>query len=309
MKKLCDLFLSEMELCNECFVTNGNMVSEGTFAGVPLSEADEMNDLADALYNGDTMVVDSNGVVHLEGGENGVTNGTTVSDGTFAGVPLSEADEMNDLADALYNGDTMVVDSNGVVHLEGGENGVTNGTTVSDGTFATSLPSNPDQWYNKNPMLFRTEVATMRQRYPKAGFNFFKQTGNMYWTIEMKISQTGFSSPWKFVLVYDKNHPHNRGYGGSIKVFPIKPNDKDLRRIAREHGRAAVPHLLHDPSLGTYLCTRKTEDVEDGRVTASSAAQVAAWAADWAVHFEVGIRDSRVWNKWCDDEHFRSLMV
>ena len=120
MKKLCDLFVSEMELCGtygEICVENGAFVTEGTFAGVPLSEADEMNDLADALYNGDTMVVDSNGVVHLEGGENGVTNGTTVSDGTFAGVPLSEADEMNDLADALYNGDTMVVDSNGVVHL------------------------------------------------------------------------------------------------------------------------------------------------------------------------------------------------
>ena len=239
-----------------------------------------------------------------------LSNGNFLISGVFAGEPLTQAEELAQIADALYNGDTMTVDADGVVHLDGGTNTVSNGTTVSDGTFAAvAIPSNPDQWYNKNPRLFRTEVAAMRQRHPNASFNFFKETGNMYWTIELKITQSGLSKPWKFILVYDKNHPHNNNFGGSIKVLPIKPNKEDLKLLAKNNGRPGVPHLLHDDSLGTYLCTRRTEDVEDGVRTATTAVQVSAWAADWAIHFEVGMKDKRVWNKWCDDQHFRSLMI
>ena len=289
---------------------NGLRLSSGVFAGVPLTEQEEMQNLADALYNGETMNVDSNGVIHIDGDTEVGDNGTTISNGTFAGVPLTEQEEMQNLADALYNGETMNVDSNGVIHIDGDTEVGDNGTTISNGTFAVDvIPSNPDQWYNKNRALFRTEVLTMRQAHPDASFGFFKETGNMYWTIKMKISQTGFANEWTFVLIYDKDHPHNRDYGGSIKVFPIKPSMEDLKRMASEHNRPGVPHLIRHETHGTYLCTRRTEDVADGTTAVSSARQVAAWAADWAIHFEVGIRDKRVWNQWCDDAHFRKLMI
>lgn len=228
--------------------------------------------------------------------------------GTFAGEPLTQAEEMNNLADALYSGDTMTVDSDGVVHLDGGTNMVDNGAVIPKGTFAAvSMPNDPSQWYNKNDhRLFRTEVAAMRKFFPNAGFRFMQSTGNMYWVIDMKVSETGFARTWRFMLVYDKDHPHNNTYGGSIKVCPIKPNESDIREMAEEYGREGVPHLLHDNGIGTYLCTRRSQDVKDGTKEANSAVSVAGWAADWALHFEVGLRDDKIWNKFCDDEHFYS---
>ena len=283
------------------------MLVSGMFAGEPLTQAEEMNELADALYNGDTMTVDEDGVVHLQGGTEEVENGAKIPKGTFAGESLTQAEEMNELADALYNGDKMVVDGDGVVHLDGGTDLVENGSAIPEGTFAASIPCDPDQWYNKNDhRLFRTEVAAMKHFFPKAGFGFMKSTGNMYWVIDMKVSQTGFAKTWRFMLVYDKNHPHNNSFGGSIKVCPIRPNEKDIKKMADDYGRKGVPHLLHDSGLGTYLCTRRSEDVKDGTSEANTAVSVAGWAADWALHFEVGLRNDEVWNRFCDDGHFYS---
>ena len=290
---------------------NGARISDGSFAGTPMSETEEMNNLADALYNGDTMVVDEYGVVHLDDGTSTSENGARISDGSFAGEPLTENQEIELLADAVFDEDELSVDGEGIVHLDDGTNTSDNGPRISEGSFAAAaMPGDPTQWYNKNDhRLFRTEVAAMKKMFPKAGFGFMKSTGNMYWVIDMKISQTGFSNTWRFMLVYDKDHPHNHTYGGSIKVFPIKPNANELRQIATRNGRPGVPHLLKDDNLGTYLCTRRTEDVEDGTHAANSAVSVAAWAADWALHFEIGMRSKKVWNKWCDDKHFRNLML
>lgn len=228
--------------------------------------------------------------------------------GTFAGEPMTQAEEMNSLADALYNGDTMTVDSDGVVHLDGGSNMVDNGAIVPEGKFAVaSMPNDPSQWYNKNDhRLFRTEVAAMRKFFPNAGFGFMQSTGNMYWVIDMKVSETGFTQTWRFILVYDKDHPHNKSFGGSIKVRLIKPDENDIERMAERYGRKGVPHLLYDEGIGTYLCTRRSQDVKDGTTEANSAVSVAGWAADWALHFEIGLHDARIWNKFCDDEHFYS---
>ena len=296
-------------------VENGATIPQGTFAGEPLSQMEELNDMADALYNEESsgMTVDDEGIVHLTSDVDTVDNGNKgprIGDGTFAGEPMTQAEEMNDLADALYNGDTMTVDGDDVIHLDDGTNTVENGATIPQGTFAASMPGDPTQWYNKNDhRLFRTEVAAMKKYFPKAGFGFMKSTGNMYWVIDMKVSQSGFAQNWRFMLVYDKNHPHNNSYGGSIKVYPINPNESDIKSKARRFGRPGVPHLLHDTDNKCYLCTRRTEDVKDGTHEANSAVSVAAWAADWALHFEVGIRDKKVWNKWCNDEHFRGLMI
>ena len=289
---------------------NGATISDGTFAREPLTQAEEMNELEDALYNGNTLTVGGDGVVYPNGGSNTTENGAKIPEGTFAGEPLTQAEEMNDLADALYNGDTMTVDRDGVVHLDGGSSTTENGAEIPKGTFAAQMPSDPTQWYNKNDhRLFRSEVAAMKKFFPKAGFGFMKSTGDMYWVIDLKISQTGFSQTWRFMLVYDKNHPHNDTYGGSIKVCPIRPNEADLKATAKKYGRPDVPHLLHDDNLGTYLCTRRTEDVKDGIQEANTAVSVAGWAADWALHFELGMRNKKIWNKWCDDEHFRRLMI
>lgn len=298
----------------EMLVQNGSAVNAGSFAGTPMSEQEEMANLTDALYNGDSLFIDEHGIISLNDDVSGEENGTVISSGTFAGERLTEAEEFRSLADALYNqsqGDPsgIVIDHEGIIHLEDDLSGVENGQAISGGIFAAGIPTNPDQWYNKNPRLFRAEVAAMHKAFPKAAFGFYQETGNMFWTVSQKISQTGFTKEWTFILRYDKDHPHNHTYGGSIKVFPIKPSIDDMKEMLREFGRPGIPHLLSHETLGTYLCTRRTEDVEAGTTTVSSAAQVAGWAADWAIHFEIGLRDKNVWNKWCDDEHFRHYMI
>ena len=190
-----------------------------------------------------------------------------------------------------------------------------NMTRISSKPFAAAdirKPSNPDQWYNKNTLLFKAEVANMRRFHPNAKLGFFKTTGNMYWLIETKIAKG--VKPWHFVLEYEKNHPNNYSYGGSIHVQLLKsPSLEDLRARARVNGRMGIPHVVSSTRANgesyTYLCTRRPDDVNSGESLITSAVQVAGWAADWALHFETGMRSKEVWNKWCDDSHFRYLMI
>lgn len=185
---------------------------------------------------------------------------------------------------------------------------------VNNDPFAAVIakPKNPDQWYNKNPRLFQGEVANMRSHYRNATLGFLKSTGNMYWIIELKIVKG--LKPWKFLLEYDKDHPNNHGYGGSIHVQLLKsPSLDDLRARALASGRKGIPHTVKGKRTNgedfVFLCTRFPKDIEDGKVKVSSAVQVAGWAADWALHFEAGLKSKEVWNKWCDDPHFRYLMI
>ncbi len=187
-------------------------------------------------------------------------------------------------------------------------------TRVDNKPFAAAprKPSNPDQWYNKNPNLFRAEVANMRQHYPDAKLGFLKTTGNMYWIVTAKVAEG--VKPWTFLLEYDKTHPNNFGYGGSIHVQLLKsPSNEDLDKRARENGRPGIPHrvsgIRDNGEHYVFLCTRRPEDVNDGTTRITSAVQVTGWAADWALHFETGMINKKVWNKWCDDAHFRHLMV
>ena len=201
------------------------------------------------------------------------------------------------------------MDEYGRIRLASEPNPGANLTKVDGNVFG----AHEDQWYKKNPLLFKAEVATMRKHYPKAGYDFMKSNGNMYWLVTLKILQTpGVVKPWVFQLIYDKDHPHNHGFGGSIKVVPLRPSLADLEKTAAQFGRPGVPHVLYPRDnhfLRHYLCTRWPKDIADGREIIASATQAAAWAADWAAHFEVGIRDECVWNKWCNDSHFRHLQI
>lgn len=209
-------------------------------------------------------------------------------------------------------GDTMDTNMDGEQEIEVRGH---NMTRISPKPFAAAdvrKPSNPDQWYNKNQLLFKAEVANMRRFHPNATLGFLKTTGNMYWLIETKIAKG--VKPWHFVLEYEKDHPNNNSYGGSIHVQLLKsPSLAELRARARENGRMGIPHVVSATRANgesyTYLCTRRPDDVNSGESLITSAVQVAGWAADWALHFETGLRNKEVWNKWCNDSHFSYLMI
>lgn len=246
-----------------------------------------------------------------------VQNGSKLSMGTFSGEQLSDSEVLDEIGDAMLNGEEFVMDERGVIHRGDTITGGGNGTKISEGTFAVPFPVNvptdhSDQWYVKNPALFRAEVANMQKHHPKAKYGFMPQSGDMYWVLELKIGD--FCKPWQFMLRYMKDHPNNNNYGGSIRVLLMKsPTVADLKARASAVGRPGVPHLLSGTNVDgqpyTYLCTRTTADVESGSRTITSAVQVAAWAGDWALHFEVALQNDKVWNAWCNDAHFRHLMV
>lgn len=296
----------------DSFSENGARVSGKTFAGTPLN-LQEITSIENEL---DSIITDSTNDVPV-GGSFGVevastpapADAETLFDGGEAPAPVS----IEELGQVV--GETgPVLNELGEVSLgdnaEPTQNGVR--TMISGDTFAAlpnHVPKDPEQWYNKLPALFNAEVAAMRTRFPNAGYGFLKSNNNMYWTVTLKISEKGFTKPWTFLLIYEKNHPNNLSYGGSVKVVPINPGFDELERVARANGRKGVPHVVNKEGFGKYLCTRATDEVEDGKKRAGTAVQAAAWAVDWAVHFEVSMKYKDVWNKWVDDAHYRSWKI
>ena len=286
-------------------------VPENIPTSYPVKPAEEeLSDLSQAMMDDDSTFVDANGSIHVKiSGEATPQNAVEISDTTF-GAPSAQEEELARLAQALQDddGDGYYVDEFGRIRLGSEPTAGVNMTKVDGNIFG----AHEDQWYRKNPQLMNAEIAVMRKHYPKAGFDFWKVNGNMYWLVTLKVFQTpGITKPWVFQLTYDKDHPNNHGFGGSIKVVPLKPSLDDLKKIAKDHKRPGVPHVIHNEShfLKHYLCTRWPKDIESGDELVSSATQAAAWAADWAAHFELGIRNAKVWNKWCDDDHFRWMQI
>ncbi|MBR0282307.1 MAG: hypothetical protein IJQ81_12090 [Oscillibacter sp.] len=244
-------------------------------------------------------------------------NAYALSVGVFAG----DSSTMDDIAQAMLEDEGFFMTEEGVLIRGDTISGAQNATAVSDGTFAASIaglgPSpNPrftDQWYNKDRPLFAAEVISMKKRHPKkCKYGFLPDSGDMYWIIELKVGD--YCDPWQFMLRYMKNHPNNMEYGGSIRVCLLKkPSVDTLFQRARMAGRRGVPHILSDKNSDGetyyYLCTRRTEDVESGAGSITTAVQVAAWAAEWASYFEVSMKNRDVWNKWVDDDHFRSWQI
>lgn len=235
--------------------------------------------------------------------------------GEFCADMFSEAEEIRgiasqqrkNLAEDILKNKTLTMDSNGVISGAGSSLSpeTENCTYVKPGVFAVP---NADQWYQRNPMLFQAEINAMAKQHPDAQYGFMKSNGDMYWILTLKIGS--YCEPYRVMLKYNKDHPNNSTYGGSIKAILLDPSIDILFERAYSSERPGIPHLLggEGPDSYTYLCTRRSVDVHDGKIMSSSAAQVACWAAEWIANFEIGLEDKRVWNKFCGD-HFKDMQV
>ena len=287
--------------------TEATGVSQGDFADISSVSKEEIEELIRAIEKDDCIYVTDDGRVVVDPSENDLqdTSARQIPNGLFASGSIVDQDETDSYID---NNEGVILDRNGVVYEGNSLYGMqgTAITRVSAGNFAA-------QWYEKNPQLYRGEQKLMKRRFPYAK-ELKLQNGNMAWQIKMSISQTDAFDPWTFLLVYMPNHPNNEGFGGSIKVIPLVPNLEQLqKRVTASKGRyfsstPPVPHVVIENKT-RYLCTRDSGDIEDGKTHITSAAQTAAWAAEWALYFELSMLDNRVWNKWVDDEHFRQWKI
>lgn len=128
-------------------------------------------------------------------------------------------------------------------------------------------------WFEKNPTLFEAEKLAMRESFPE--FRLDKlDDGRLCWIGNLNPRGVA-GGVWTLMVVYDHNHPHNNTYGGSLRVYSVKPDLNDLYQVAGN-----LPHVLRDANGDLYMCTARPEDVDSG-ATATSAAKALGWAAKW----------------------------
>ena len=133
-------------------------------------------------------------------------------------------------------------------------------------------------WYERNRELFESEKAAMRKFFPN--FKLDKlDDGRICWigTLNPHGSNGG---TWTLMAVYDHNHPHNNSYGGSLRVYSVKPDLDELFKVAGN-----LPHVLRDANGSLYMCTARKEDIDSGNRT-TSAAKSLGWAAKWIAAVE-----------------------
>jgi hypothetical protein len=134
-------------------------------------------------------------------------------------------------------------------------------------------------WYEKEPELFESEKEAMRKFFP--GFRMeHLEDGRLCWVGTLNPSGKA-GGTWTLMVVYDHNHPHTNTFGGSLRVYSIKP---DLDELYRAAGR--LPHVLADADGHLYMCTARKEDVDNGQYRATSAAKALGWAAKWILVVE-----------------------
>lgn len=133
-------------------------------------------------------------------------------------------------------------------------------------------------WYERDPDLFELEKIAMASFFPS--FRLEKLgDGKLSWI--GTLNPSGVSGGiWTVMALYENNHPNNSTYGGSIKIYPIRPNLNELR-VAVEK----LPHVLSDSSGELYICTSSAKDFNVGEKS-TSAASALSWASKWIFFVE-----------------------
>ena len=138
-------------------------------------------------------------------------------------------------------------------------------------------------WYETDPELFQAERTAMARFFPQFRLQI-EADGRLSWVGEI-VSTTYPDLTYSLQVVYEHDHPNNDTYGGSIKVYMIRPTLEELA------GNTPIPHTLVDSMGQLYICTARPEDFQaarrgmPGKVT--TAASSVAWAAKWIAAFEM----------------------
>ncbi|MCL2193531.1 MAG: hypothetical protein FWB78_09065 [Treponema sp.] len=174
-----------------------------------------------------------------------------------------------EIARKLREGQDVNVTNTGVIVTSDDPQATNETLVVPPGKLAASF-----YWYERKPELLEHERAAMHQFFPAFQMDRLGD-GRLYWIGNLN-PRGKHGGVWTIQAVYDHNHPHNDSYGGSVKVYSIKPALEDL---AREVG--GLPHVLSDGGGNLYMCTARMEDVTSGKKKVTSAATSLGWAVKW----------------------------
>lgn len=158
---------------------------------------------------------------------------------------------------------------------------------VPDGKMAASF-----YWYERDTELYQGEITAMRKYFPQ--FTLKKLSdGRLAWGGSIRNAAIG-GATWYLQVVYDHNHPNNSSYGGSIKVYSVKP---DLDELTRRLG--SICHTLTDSSGHIYICTARREDFRASYNHSTTAASAIAWAAKWISAYELWMAGKMTKDQFC----------
>ncbi|MEA3315915.1 MAG: hypothetical protein U9Q30_08685 [Campylobacterota bacterium] len=184
----------------------------------------------------------------------------------------SAAQKRKKLRDTLLKGNTVIVNT-GEVKAQNETKPQEINQVIPEGKLAY-------YWYENNEPLLDAEMEAMNTHYPQ--FKLSKNNdGRLYWIGELN-NITGENSKWHLQVIYDNDHPNNNSYGGSVKIYPIKPVLEDMQEQIGE----SIPHILSDSDGYLYICTARKEDIRIGATTTTAASSL-AWAAKWIAAFEL----------------------
>jgi hypothetical protein len=193
------------------------------------------------------------------------------------GNDVVAAQERKKLRDMLTSGQKVKVTPGGKIvdPKDNSEPSTQNAITIPPGKLASFY------WYENDKALLENEKQAMNKFFSQ--FQLAKLAdGRLYWHGYVDPGLYPDRSAWYLQAIYDHNHPHNNGYGGSVKVYSIQP---DLDAMVSNAG-ISIPHLLRDHDGHVYLCTARPEDVKAGNIVTSAASSL-AWAIKWISSFEL----------------------
>jgi len=206
-----------------------------------------------------------------------------IPNGSLRADDSAAAAKRKKLRDALLNGNTVIVNT-GEVKAQSEAKPREINQVIPEGKLAF-------HWYEDNEALLDAEMEAMDKHYPQ--FKLSKNDdGRLYWVGELN-NITGENSKWHLQVIYDNDHPNNNSYGGSVKIYPIKPVLEDMQKQIGE----SIPHILSDSEGYLYICTARKEDVRVGSTTTTAAASL-AWAAKWIAAFELWLAGDLTTNEF-----------
>jgi len=200
-----------------------------------------------------------------------MNNALFVPAGRFAVSADDEAAarKRREIAERLRKGEDVVITPKGEALTPNDPQATDDTLVVPPGKLAASF-----YWYERDPNLLEDERAAMQKFFPN--FRLEKLDDGRYCWIGTLNPRGKQGGTWTIQAVYDHNHPHNDSFGGSVKIYSIKPS---LEHLLKEVGE--LPHLLKDGGNNLYMCTARMEDVTAGKKKVTTAVTSLGWAVKW----------------------------
>ena len=187
---------------------------------------------------------------------------------------------------------------------------------------ASTVALKDKYWNDTNPSLFQLELRAMSMFFPDAKLCQRESLG-VFWILDLETSENQKCKKWKFLLVYDKNHPDNQSLGiASVRAYPVKPNYEEIKMMMEnwsdDERKRALSRIRFRKDVNglVYLYTGIVQNkIVNDRKTILSAAGIALRVQNWLDLFEKSMFSKKYREIFCnmqpitfDDETYKIIL-